>query len=135
MASKTVTDQAKLAETAQHIIIVLAIQFLLGMAVNLIGLPDEAGGGAKVATSIFLVLHVVIAVGLVTGTVIALKLARKLGGGLARLTGRAVAAIGITFAAGVLTLITGNNWWSYLMAAGFVGSLLLYGMLYMRARS
>jgi hypothetical protein len=39
------------------------------------------------------------------------------------------AAISVTTAAGVLTLLTKSNWWSYAMAAGFITALLTYGSI------
>ncbi len=42
-------------------------------------------------------------------------------------------AITVTVAAGILTTITKSNWWSYLMALGFITSLLIYGSLLVRA--
>ena len=45
------------------------------------------------------------------------------------------AAIAATIAAGVLTMITKSNWWSYAMAAGFIASLLIYGGLLIPARA
>jgi heme A synthase len=43
--------------------------------------------------------------------------------------------IGLTVIAGIMTVITKNNWWSYTMAAGFIASMLLYGSLLVRAQS
>lgn len=128
-------SRAKLEHSARHIIMMLTIQFLLGMAVSLIGPPKEASGGAKIATTVFLALHVLIAIGLVIGAVMAFSAAKKLGSGFKRLASFASASIGATFVAGVLTMITGNNWWSYLMAAGFITSLLLYGAIVVRAKT
>ena len=34
------------------------------------------------------------------------------------------AAIAVAVGAGILTLITKNNWWSYTMAVGFIAALL-----------
>ena len=43
------------------------------------------------------------------------------------------AAIVLTFGAGITTLITKNNWWSYAMAVGFIASLLVYVSLLVQA--
>ena len=43
------------------------------------------------------------------------------------------AAIAVAVGAGILTLITKNNWWSYTMAVGFIAALLAYGNLLLPA--
>jgi len=43
------------------------------------------------------------------------------------------AAIAVAVVAGILTLITKNNWWSYTMAVGFIAALLAYGSLLLPA--
>ncbi len=113
----------------------LTIMFLLGMAVNLIGMPSEVSGGAKTATSIFLGLHVLISLGLLVGAVLTIRLASAAGTNLMRLAWIGGLLIVITFIAGVLTLAFDNNWWSYLMAAGFIASYLVYIGLLMQARA
>jgi hypothetical protein len=45
------------------------------------------------------------------------------------------AAIVLTFGAGILTVLTKNNWLSYAMAAGFITSLLVYVNLLVQATS
>ena len=43
----------------------LSAQFLLGMAVNLIGQPSETTGAAHAVSTVLLGLHVVVAIGLI----------------------------------------------------------------------
>ncbi len=121
-----------LIRRAQAQINMLTVMFLLGMAVNLIGLPSETSGVAKTATVIFLGLHVLIGLGLLVGSVLTIRLA---GTNLRRLAGIGALLIVITFIAGVLTLAFDNNWWSYLMAAGFIASYLVYIGLLMQIRT
>jgi hypothetical protein len=45
----------------------LAGTFLLGMAVNFIGLPSHTRGGAHIASLVFLAAHLLIVLGLVLG--------------------------------------------------------------------
>jgi len=113
----------------------LTAMFVLGMAVNLIGLPQETTGPARIATLLFLALHVLIAVGLVIGSVSTLRLTRNAAPQLGRLAGIGAALIAATFIAGVLALWLKNDWWSYAMALGFIGSFLLYGSLYVQGNS
>jgi amino acid permease len=42
--------------------------------------------------------------------------------------------VAVTIGAGVLALATKSNWWSYLMAVGFLASLLIYFVLVLRAQ-
>jgi hypothetical protein len=113
----------------------LAAAFLLGMAVNLIGLPNEAEGSAKITTTAFLGLHVLVAIGLVAGTINIMRIAKRLDVRMRRLTYAAAACIGVTFAAGVITMITTSNWWSYAMAMGFVVAFMLYGVVFTRTKA
>ncbi len=116
-------------------ITMLTIMFLLGMAVNLIGMPSEVSGAAKTATSIFLGLHVLVSLGLLVGAGLTIRLASAAGDNLRRLAWIGGVLIVLTFLAGVLTLAFDNNWWSYLMAAGFIASYLVYIGLFIQARA
>ena len=86
----------------------LTVQFLLGMAVTLNGQPSQTTGDARTARTVFLAAHMLVSAGMV---------------------------IGAAQAAGVLTMITKSNWWSYAMATGFIASLLIYGSLLLPARA
>jgi hypothetical protein len=124
---------ATLRHLARHQVMGLASVFLLGMAVNLTGLPSETRGAAHLASIAFLAAHALIALGLITGTVPLLRAAARLD---SRWRSRAVAgaaAIAVAVAAGILTLITRNNWWSQAMAVSFIAALLAYGSLLLPA--
>jgi hypothetical protein len=58
----------------------LASVFLLGVAVNLTSRPSATSGTAHLASIAFLAAHVLIAIGIVTGTVLLLRAAARLGG-------------------------------------------------------
>jgi hypothetical protein len=109
----------------------LTLQFLLGMAVNLLGEP-EAGAG-QVLRGIFLGLHVLVAVGMLVGAGLVMMLAVKAGGKILRTARVASAGVGIAVLGGILTL-TGpwNDLWSYLMALGFLAAFVFYGLLYVQ---
>jgi hypothetical protein len=111
----------------------LAGVFLLGMAVNLLGLPSETSGAAHVASIALLAAHVLIALGLLIGTVMLIRAAAGLGGRWRRQAVTGAIAIVAAFGAGALTLATKNNWWSYAMAVGFIAALLAYGSLLLPA--
>jgi heme A synthase len=119
---------------ARRQVMSLCAQFLVGMAVALIGQPSEITGGARTASDVLLGLHILIAIILAAVAVATIRAARASGEGARRLASWGAAMIGLTFAAGVITVITKNDWWSYAMAVGFIGSLLLYGSLLVRAQ-
>jgi hypothetical protein len=120
---------------ARNQLVFLSAQFLLGMAVNLIGPPSQTTGAAHTVSTVLLGLHVVVAIGLLAGTVLVIRAARGGGKRPRQLARSGAVLIGLTVIAGVITVITNNNWWSYTMAAGFIASMLLYGSLLVRAQS
>jgi len=62
-----------------------------------------------------------------------LRAAARLGSHWRRHAIAGATAIAVAVAAGILTLITNNNWWSYTMAVGFIAALLAYGSLLLPA--
>jgi hypothetical protein len=119
---------------ARRQVMMLAAQFLLGMAVALIGQPSETTGAAHTASNVLLGLHVLVAIAIVALAVRTIQVARASDEGARRPAHWGAVMVGLTFVAGVITMITKNNWWSYAMAVGFIGSLLLYGSLLVRAQ-
>lgn len=103
----------------------LALQFVLGMLLNLIG--SEAPGAEHTIYITVMIVHIVNAIGLVEGGLyIALR-------ELSRLAWVAAAAMGAAFLGGVLTVLTQRDWWSFVMACGFLVSSGLYVLLYIKA--
>lgn len=113
----------------RHQIMMLIVQFLLGMGANLIGYPQQTHGGARLVTTVLTGAHVLIAVGLLVGAVQVVRRARAADTGVHRRARVAAALIGLTFVAGVLTMSFRSDWWSYLMAVGFIAALASYGSL------
>ena len=62
---------------ARNQLVFLSAQFLLGMAVNLIGQPSETSGAAHAVSTVLLGLHVVVAIGLLAGAVMVIRAARR----------------------------------------------------------
>lgn len=135
----SIPDQAtaeRLRGRAVRQVGMLTAQFILGMAVNLIGVPGEAPAGlANIATTVFLALHVLIAIGLVVGAIFTYRQALPLGSPHSRLALWGMISVVVTFVAGVLTMISNAAGWSFLMALGFIVAFLIYGMLIMRELS
>ena len=127
--------QAELRHLARHMVMGLIVQFLLGMAVNLIGQPAQTTGDARIAGSIFLAAHVLVSAGMAISPAQAVRAATRLGSPWRSPAIWGAAAIAATVAAGVVTTITTSNWWSYAMAAGFIASLLIYGSFLLPVRA
>lgn len=129
----TPPDCARVRHLAQHQVMGLASVFLLGMAVNLTGLPSQTSGAAHLASIAFLAAHALIALGIVAGAVMLLRAAARLDGQWRWQALAGTAAVAVAVAAGILTVMTGSNWWSYAMAVGFITALLAYGSLLLPA--
>ena len=110
----------------------LTLMFLLGMGVNLIGLPAETTGGANMATSIILTLHALVGLSLIAGSIATVVRAKS--SVYERSAWFGLAAILLTFSCGVMTIATENNWWSYAMSVGFIVNFWLYGALFVKTR-
>lgn len=95
---------------ARHQVLGLAAQFLLGMAVDLLGLPSHATGAAQTASTVFLAAHVLIAFGLAVGAIRVIGATAGLTDQSRRLAICGSAAIAATITAGILTMITKSNW-------------------------
>lgn len=117
---------------ARHQVIGLSAQFLLGMAISLVGPPSQTTGAAHTASNVLLGLHVLVAIVLIAGAAGVIRAARG-SDRQKRLARWGAAAIVLTFGAGITTLITNSNWWSYAMAVGFIVALLVYVSLLVQA--
>jgi hypothetical protein len=124
------TVSLRTSKRARAQIVMLLAQFLLGMGVNLIGLPSETSGVALGVTVAALVGHVAIALGLTVGAILTVRLAASMPGHRA-LAWSGLLLVVVTIAAGVPTMLLDSNWWSYLMAVGFAALLVVYGRLYL----
>ena len=132
----TQTSQSQsIGNRAQAQLGMLTMMFLLGMAVNLIGLPSEVSGTAKTASAIFLVLHGLLGIGLIVNAGLIIRLSLKTDSALVKHARLGAGIIVLTFIVGIITTETKNNWWSFAMAVGFAASLPLYGLLLLRART
>jgi hypothetical protein len=134
-ATATLSPNKTLNRRARAQLTMLLAGFLLGMGVNLIGVPSEAAGAAKAVTSVLLVLHAGLALGLLVGAVLTIRRVAALVPKVRSQAWLGAALVAITVAVGVITMITNSSWWSYLMAVGFIALLVVYGRLYAQTRS
>lgn len=110
----------------------LTTMFLLGMAVNLIGLPQQTKGGAHTATQVLLDLHILVGAGLIIGAILAVVRAKPTT--FSKLAWTGLAAVVLTFFFGGMTIATQSNWWSYAMSVGFIANFWIYGVLFVKTR-
>lgn len=101
------------------------MQFALGMVLNLVG--SEAVGGMHSIYVVALILHIATAIGLIEGAIYIIFKAPS------RLNWLTLGVLALTFVSGLLTVWTGQDAWSLVMAAGFGLTGWLYGMAYVRA--
>jgi hypothetical protein len=130
----TATDTPTLPDTlrrrSREALYALSLQFLLGMASNLIGEPNNSV--AQVVAIIVIILHILVGIGIIVVAVRLLLAARKAGLGQ-REALWALVILAVTFLAGVGTMVMGNEWLSYLMAVGFLAGAALYVRTYVMA--
>lgn len=114
-----------LARRSREALSTLAVQFLLGMGANLIGSPEENGGGARVVAGVILGLHALVGIGVIVVAVRVWLAARREGVAQGAALWAFIVII-LTFLVGVGTMFTGSGWMSFLMALGFVVAAALY---------
>lgn len=128
---KQLTASLTLPRQLRLQISLISVQFLLGMGVNLIGLPSETHGIAHIATLVALVLHVLVALVLLCNSLVMVSLARPYGPRAHRLAVQGVIGILAAMASGILTLVAPwSNLWSYLMAIAFLAISAFYGRMF-----
>lgn len=125
---------AKLNKRASAQISMLVIIFLLGMAVNLLGVPGQLMGSAKTIATVLLSLHIFLALGLLIGAIWLVLISKSASGDTKRLTWLGAIIIVLTILTGIGTIGTLNNWWSFAMSVGFIVSFLIYGKIYVKTR-
>jgi hypothetical protein len=123
MTAATTTTRTLLQRRSREALSALAVEFLLGMAVNL--LPGDESVVARVLHSIVLGLHILVGIGVVVVAIRLLAAARQEDLGRTEALW-ALVAVSITFVAGVLTVVLHSGWFSFLMSAGFLVSAMLY---------
>jgi hypothetical protein len=119
------TRRSGLERTSREALSALGVQFLLGMAANLIGSPAESAGAARIAAAVVLTLHALVGVGLLVVGVRVVRAARREGAGRAA-AGWALAVTSLTVLSGVGTVLTDSAWLSFVMAAGFLAAAAIY---------
>lgn len=124
MTAATVNDAPTLLHRrSREALSALALEFVLGMSINL--LPDDGGAAVRVLRSVVLGLHVLVGIGIVIVAVRVLLAARRQGIGATESLWALVGAA-VTFVAGVLTIVLDNDWFSFVMAIGFLATAALY---------
>ena len=125
-AGRTPPTAETLRRRSREALAALAVQFLLGMAVNLIGIPS--GVFAYVVDGILLGLHILVGIGIIVVGIRLQIVAGRIGLG-ERQALWGMISVSVAFLAGVATF-TGIEWFSYLMAVGFLAASGFYVATY-----
>jgi hypothetical protein len=124
MATRTITESSK------GMLIGLALEYIGGIALNVIGEPEEGSSLLhKVSAHTIFALHGLISIGLLVGSIIIYRQAK---GGLNEQTASWGLVSTVTAVlGGVLTVSTPlGEFFSFVMALGFLGAFACYGKLY-----
>lgn len=95
---------------ARHQVMGLTVQFALGTAVGLLGQPSQAKGTARIVSSVLLAAHILLTVGLIIGAILLIRAAASMPSPPRQLAAWGAAAVAVSTAAGVLTMVTKSNW-------------------------
>ncbi|MGN6445387.1 hypothetical protein [Amnibacterium sp.] len=109
-----------LARRSREALSALALEFLLGMGVNLV-----PAAGSKVVHGIVLGLHVLIGLAIVVVAFRLLAVARREGLAVTAALWGLVSVL-VAFVAGVFTLMLDSGWLSFLMALAFLAGAVFY---------
>jgi len=129
-SDETTLRAKKLTGGIRHQLIMIVAQFLVGMAVNLVGIPSENGAFGRIAAMVLLMLHILIALDLLVNGI--LVIVRASGTNIAILARTGAGGIAAAILGGALFFGAAGGWWSYLMAVGTAASLVLYAVAYIR---
>lgn len=104
----------------------LVTEFLLGMIINLF---INFNNGFHGIGFYLLILHVIVGIGLLIGSVLVVVFASKINKVFNPFAWVGAISIWLAFIAGMLTAKTSLNGWSFVMALGFIAAIVVYGRL------
>lgn len=124
----------KLQQAVKSQLVLLAVQYVAGMAINVLEPPEEATRGLpQILSGLSLGIHAIVALGLVGGAVVVshrLRREPKLAG-LRSWDLAAGLSVGLAIIAGGLSLgEQAPELWSYVMACGALAAATSYGRIY-----
>ena len=125
---------AQLVDKSRRQIIMLTVIFVAGMLVNVLGMPPETEGTARVFSGIFTGLHVLVGIGLLVFGGVLVRVSYRGARRFVGATWSGLAAVLLAFASGMLMFVTDNDWWSFVMAVAFIAAFLIYGSVLLRAQ-
>ena len=122
--------RAMLERQLQGLLGGLSTQFLLGLALATVADYDpDTHTGNHAAHQTLLVLHIVVAVGILIGSIVLVAAVKKQAPRLLGMTSVGLAAILVSIGTGMARLSVDNEWLTFLMGAGFVVAIGVYGRL------
>jgi hypothetical protein len=108
----------------------LSLQFVLGLALATVATYDsDTHVGNRALYQLFLLLHILVGLGLLVGSTALIVTARTRA---PKLTGRAVVglcAILVSVVTGLARMSINGEWLTFLMGAGFIVAISLYGQM------
>jgi hypothetical protein len=105
----------------------LTAQFVLGMSLNLIGRPGP--GSLMTIVWIILILHALLAIGLIVNAVKTAKLSSSAVPPIQRQVRRGFGSLLLAFLSGLMTLSPfAKDFFSFVMAVGFMMAFVFYGL-------
>ena len=121
------TDRAQ--QLSRYQLVILMFQFLAGMVFYIVGVPSRATGRAHTGSLLILAAHALLTVGLAAGAAWIIRATASAPHWRRWLARGGAGAIAVAAVAGLLTLVTRNGWWSFVMAVGFTAALVAYAGL------
>jgi|GEM_PF-417347 len=127
---QTMARKVALERQLQGMLAGLSVQFLLGLALATVaGYDANTYTGNHMAYQLVLVLHMVVALGLVAGSISLVAATRKRAAKFSGIGWAGLVAILVATGSGLARLSVDGEWLTFLMGAGFIAAVALYGRL------
>ncbi len=129
MTEKIDNDLVKIQKLTKGLIYGLAVQFILGMGLNILGEPDESTPiMLAILSHGILILHALTAIAVIFGAILLVHSIRSTAVkdrlAITGLVGISIAAV----AGGLTTSGPGEEFWSFMMSLGFILALVVYAL-------
>jgi hypothetical protein len=123
-------NSAVIEKSLQRMLGGLSVQFVLGLALATVAAYDSGTHtGSQALYQLFLLLHMLVGLGLLAGSIALLVATRKRA---PRLTGRAVVglcAMLVSIVTGLARISVDGEWLTFLMGTGFIVAISLYSQM------
>jgi hypothetical protein len=108
----------------------LSLQFVLGLALATVAAYDSSTHtGNQALYQLFLLLHMLVGLGILAGSIALVVAARKRAPGLTIRAVVGLCAILVSIITGLARVSVDGEWLTFLMGAGFIAAISLYGQM------